>query len=528
VAKKRIMVVEDEGIVALDIRDKLEAKGYEVAGVLASGQEAVERVGLLQPDLVLMDIQLEGELDGVQAAEQIKDRHAIPVVYLTAYSDDRTLQRAKVAEPFGYLLKPFEEKKLYATVEIALYKHQIDQEKAQLKAQLHQAQKLEAMGRLTAGLAYHFTNMLQGIQGNVDLALMQAADELKPYLEAADFEAQRASRLLRQLMLFYQHQRAERLPLKLAPIVEEVAAMCRQVFARRPGRPPHLEVNCAPDLPLIRGDAAQLRQCLASLCTSARDALESRPPSDKRPPRIELRARTVHFDQGTSLPAVAGQYVHLSIADNGPKLEAQVRERIFEPFLPTGQHGRGAELDLAMVYAIVRDHRGWIECHSAEDAGTTFALYFPVLADQEQPSSAAGPSLPPLITGEEALFADPSVDGSEQVLVIADVDRSRKMVAEMLERHGYQVLVGLDARDGLEIFQHEKEQLALVVLDLAMPGSSGQELLGQLLRLHPEVRVLVLTGYALDSSPWQGARAVLLKPFKTHQFLRTVRHVLGS
>ena len=105
----KIMVVEDEGIVALDIQSKLEGKGYEVTAVVSSGEEAVEKAAETHPNLVLMDIQLEGEMDGVEAADQIRSRFDIPVVYLTAFSDDSTLQRAKVSEPFGYLLKPFEE-----------------------------------------------------------------------------------------------------------------------------------------------------------------------------------------------------------------------------------------------------------------------------------------------------------------------------------------------------------------------------------------------------------------------------------
>ena len=118
----QILVVEDEAIVALDIQSKLRSRGYEVPALASSGKEAVEIADALRPDLVLMDIQLEGDIDGVEAAEQIRRRFGTPVVYLTAYSDDRTLQRAKVAEPFGYLLKPFEERKLHAAIEVALYK----------------------------------------------------------------------------------------------------------------------------------------------------------------------------------------------------------------------------------------------------------------------------------------------------------------------------------------------------------------------------------------------------------------------
>jgi diguanylate cyclase (GGDEF)-like protein/PAS domain S-box-containing protein len=123
----RILVVEDESIVAADIQDRLESLGYEVPTTVASGEKAVERAGALRPDLVLMDIRLKGRMDGVEAADQIRQRFGIPVVYLTANADHPTVQRAKVTEPFGYVIKPFEERELHTTIEVALYKHQAEQ-----------------------------------------------------------------------------------------------------------------------------------------------------------------------------------------------------------------------------------------------------------------------------------------------------------------------------------------------------------------------------------------------------------------
>ena len=123
----RILVVEDECIVALDIQDRLESLGYEVPATVASGERAIEQAGALGPDLVLMDIQLQGRMDGVEAADQIRQRFGIPVIYLTANADHPTVQRAKITEPFGYVIKPFEERDLHTTIEVALYKHQAEQ-----------------------------------------------------------------------------------------------------------------------------------------------------------------------------------------------------------------------------------------------------------------------------------------------------------------------------------------------------------------------------------------------------------------
>ena len=125
-ANTRILIVEDESIVAKDIQTSLTGLGYTVVGIVAFGEEAVERVGELKPDLILMDVMLKGAMDGIEAAERIRREHSVPVVYLTAYTDDDTLRRAKVTEAFGYLLKPFEDRELRTTIEMALYKHTME------------------------------------------------------------------------------------------------------------------------------------------------------------------------------------------------------------------------------------------------------------------------------------------------------------------------------------------------------------------------------------------------------------------
>lgn len=124
--KTKILVVEDEGIIAKDIENTLKAMGYGVAGVVVSGDEAIQKAVETQPDLVLMDIVLKGETDGVEAADRIRARLDTPVVFLTAYADEKTLQRAKITGAFGYLVKPFEERELRSTIEVALYQHEME------------------------------------------------------------------------------------------------------------------------------------------------------------------------------------------------------------------------------------------------------------------------------------------------------------------------------------------------------------------------------------------------------------------
>ena len=137
--KTRIMVVEDEGIIAKDIQISLQQLGYEVPAVVPSGELAVQKAEELMPDLILMDIVLQGEMDGIEAANRIRTLLNIPVIYLTAYADKKTLERAKIAEPFGYILKPFEERELHTNIETALYKHKLEKEREELIDQLQKA-----------------------------------------------------------------------------------------------------------------------------------------------------------------------------------------------------------------------------------------------------------------------------------------------------------------------------------------------------------------------------------------------------
>jgi PAS domain S-box-containing protein len=143
-AKGKILVVEDEKIVAMDIQNRLKSFGYTIAGTAISGEGAIEKAEKTTPDLVLMDIMLKGDMDGIEAAEEISSRFNIPVIYLTAYADESTLQRAKITEPFGYILKPFEDKELYVNIEIALYKH--DMERKLKESQKWFAITLECIG----------------------------------------------------------------------------------------------------------------------------------------------------------------------------------------------------------------------------------------------------------------------------------------------------------------------------------------------------------------------------------------------
>lgn len=519
-----VLVVEDEGIVALDIQGKLVSMGYQVPCIVSSAEEAIGAATRLHPDLVLMDIHLDGDLDGIDAAEKISSDLGIPVVYLTAFSDQQTLERAKVSRPFGYLLKPFEDRELYATVEIAIYRHGVELERSRLEDRLRESQKMEAIGQLTAGVTHHFNLMLQGIIGNLDLAAVDAPDALRPFLDDAAYDADRAARLVRQLMLFYRQEQSDHTTVDLGDLLEEVASMCREIFPRWIT----VDLEVPTDLPTLTGNHGQLRQCLVNLCANARDAVSAKEQATTGKHTIRLRAvllpRGAHETAGNE-GTVDSPLVRIDVIDDGVGMEQDTRERIFEPFFTTKEAGGPAGLGLAAAYGIVRDHGGWIECESQAGSGTTMSIFLPA-----GESLATQPRVPVTEAAALPLMADlRPYRGDESVLVVADGDRFRKILDLMLERNGYQVHLGRDRRDGVNLFRHEHQRIDLVLIALERPtAASVEDLLTELLRIDARARTLVVTARPEAARRWGCASAILLQPFNTYQLLKTVRGVLEA
>lgn len=521
-AGSRIVVVEDEQIVSKDIQVRLKKFGYEIAGAAASGEDAIELVGDTRPDLVMMDVMLKGHMLGTEAADIIRKKYDVPVIYLTAYADESTLNQAKITEPYGYVLKPFDERELKTTIEMALYKHRAEKEKQKLKEQLFQSQKLEAIGHLTTGVAHNFNNALNVVMGNLELIRMQTGDDIAPFLKRAQDASDTAARIVDGLLAFCRERQMKKEVFDVRGAINAAADMCQQLLKGEIA----LDIQVPRTALWVDGDDNHIQQVILNLCLNARDACDELPDSTRNP------LITLHLGQVTR----DGQsYACVTVADNGAGMSEEVQQSMFEPFFTTKPVDRGTGLGLATAYGIVQDHAGWIDCLSEVNVGTTFEVYLPLKEGYNKEiddgvETAHADSLD-LQTKTPVSKEKQYVERKRQnktILIVEDEEIVRVTERELLKFEGYDVLEADSGEIGWELFLEKKDTIDLVITDLSMPGISGRELLERILNLDAQTRVVVVTGNPPDEVVAPGAKAVLGKPLHANIMYDTVRRVLDA
>jgi signal transduction histidine kinase len=373
----RILIVEDNTMVAEDCRLCLASLGYAVSDVVATGEAAVEAAASgAPPDAVLMDIRLRGEMDGIEAAERIYARHQIPVVFLSAYSDDQLLKRARQAGSFGYLVKPFEERELYATLEMAIYKAKAERERREKEARLRQAKKLEAIRAMAGGIAHHLNNRLTVVIGNLELAEESSgADPVAlTCIGEALGSAKEAAELGRFLLTYLGQRRRTAIPVDLSALIRERVAAHRS----REGGNLRWETETPAGGPVIPADPARLAEVLDALLDNAREAVggggEGRVRVSAGISNGPNRA-TNHLFPADWAPA-GEPWAFFSVEDNGTGMEEASIHRMFDPFYTDKFLGRG--LGLAIVLGIVQTTGGCVAVRSRPGEGSAVTVYLPL------------------------------------------------------------------------------------------------------------------------------------------------------
>ncbi|MCB2187163.1 MAG: PAS domain S-box protein [Deltaproteobacteria bacterium] len=391
---------------------------------------------------------------------------------------------------------------------------QADKERGRLEAELRQAQKMEAIGTLAGGIAHDFNNILSAIFGFTELALDGAREGEDNSLELAQVlgAAERARLLVKQLLTFSRKGESHRRPLVLNKLINHALPLLQSSLPKMI----RLEVNLADDLPLVNADPNQLEQVLLNLASNAADAM----PAGGR---LIIETAPATLDQEFArryLEVLPGDYVLLRVRDTGQGMDQDIQEKIFDPFYTTKEVGKGTGLGLSIVFGIVKDHGGYVFCDSEPGGGAVFQLYLPVCPTGE----AAVLETPP---SPEALLA-----GSETILVVDDEAPVRTVASRMLAGLGYRVLTAASGEEALEAYRPETPPIALVLLDLGMPGMGGHACLQELLRQDPRAKVVIASGYAahgqVQASLTAGAAGFVAKPFMRRDLLTTVRRVLDS
>jgi PAS domain S-box-containing protein len=383
-------------------------------------------------------------------------------------------------------------------------------EQRQLEDQLRQAGKMEAIGRLAGGIAHDFNNLLTVILGNVSLLTLKlpAGDPHRELTEAAENAAMRAATLTNQLLGFARQTLLRPQPLQLHSLLDETVALLRRTIDPRIV----VEVRPASDLGMVSADPGQLHQVLMNLCVNARDAMPEGGQLLLETANVVIDAPAAH----RHVEARPGPFIRLRVEDTGHGMDPVVQSRIFEPFFTTKGPGRGTGLGLAMVFGIVKQHQGWIECTSAVDHGTRFDIYLP----RADPPAALTVAAPPAPAG-----------GTETILLVDDEPQIRQVARKILEDCGYQVLLAGDGLEAVDVYRRERERIALVILDLTMPRLSGRDAFRQLTQVNPDVRVLFASGYAAESIPEVATEPTLGfvgKPYRPEDLAATVRAVLDG
>lgn len=385
----------------------------------------------------------------------------------------------------------------------------------ELEAQLRESHKMQAVGTMAGGIAHDFNNILGAILGNVELAKADcgAGSPAMESLLEIEKAGRRARDLVRQILTFSRNEPPRRTAVPVAEVMHDTERLLRVTL------PPaiDLHMHLPKGLPPVLADPTQVEQALLNLCTNAIHAI-----GDARG-AVQVEAMAAHPDQRLGLPA--GDYVAISVQDNGPGMDAATLERIFEPFFTTKPVGQGTGLGLSVVHGVMRTHAGAVDVHSTPGHGSRFTLYFPVAqasvpaAEMHAPAPAHGtaPASAPQPQGRHVMYVD-----DDQALVF--------LVQRLLRRRGYQVSGFNDPHAAADALRAAPHDYHLLVTDYNMPGYSGVDLLQEVRSIRPDLPVALASGHVTaeieQAALAAGARALIHKPNDVQELCDTVDRLI--
>ena len=384
-------------------------------------------------------------------------------------------------------------------------------ERRAAEVKLQRAQKLELLGQLTGGIVHDFNNVLTVVLANLDLLAMSEPDDaanISMLIEETRQMARQGAAMARQLLGFSRHDALNFIATPLDQLVREYRSVLRRVLPESI----ELQYESAAEVPPAAADRHAVQQILLNLVTNARDACDDggRLSIRVEPSRIDGSFRASH---GWGEP---GDYVLISVQDTGSGMDAETVARIFDPFFTTKPEGSGTGLGMAMVYSLMKQHRGFVDVESTPGSGTVVRLWFPVERSVHPPLPATRPT------------GDPNLRGSETLLVVEDEAPIRRSIERGLKEYGYTVVAAQDGQEALERYREQAADIDLVITDLIMPRMGGRALADQLRRMGSAVPILFASGYAPEAVDATVGEHFLPKPWTLNDLLTEVRLMLDG
>jgi len=382
-----------------------------------------------------------------------------------------------------------------------------------METQLIQAQKMESIGSLAGGIAHDFNNILFPIVGHTEMLMDDLSGEnstIRNSLKEIYSGALRARDLVQQILAFARQEKSELTLMKMQPIITEAMKLIRSTIPASIAIRQNLQPDCRP----VSADPTQIHQIVMNLATNAYHAMEKTGGELK----VDLKEIELGKDDLIDPDMSPGLYACLTIADTGAGINKDVMDRIFDPFFTTKETGKGTGMGLAVVHGIVRGMKGDIRVYSEPGKGAEFKVYLPIAGDaSEKPASKAD---------------EPLQGGCERLLLVDDEQAIIAIEKRILERLGYQVTSRPGSLEGLEAFRANPDQFDLVITDMSMPNMSGDKLAAELIKIRPDIPILLCTGYSESVTDEKikalGIKGFLMKPIMIKAFAQKIRDVLDG
>ncbi len=535
-----ILVIEDTPESLELLEQLLEKEGYAVR-LIPEASLAVMSARTNPPDLILLDIMMP-EMDGYDVCWQLKSDEAtrdIPVIFISALDGLVDKIKAFSAGGVDYITKPFQREEVLARISTHLRIRNLQkqlaeanqhleqrvlertealvrshQDKLDIERQLQQAQKTESLGLLAGGIAHDFNNVLFGMIGYLQLTLEKLPKEEKVYRWTKEvFQgAMRASDLVNQILTFSRRSDVKLQALEIHLVVSEALKLVKSTLPASIRIRQKIDKKCGT----VMADPTQIHQIAMNLITNAYHAMQENGGT------LNVSLASVLLDaddlDSKGLNLGPGEYVCFTVEDSGVGITPHVMGHIFDPYFTTKKKDKGTGLGLAVVYGIVTGYGGDITVSSIPGEGSVFEVYLPKIESTGEDQSEE----------EDASF----LGGDERILFVDDENVVVQMAAELLGAMGYEVTVATSGEEALEGFQETPAYFDLVITDLTMPGITGIELARELMKIRPDIPLILCTGFSEDISEEEvkslGFREYIKKPILRDLLAKAIRDILDG